>query len=227
MLGARTEANLEATAGEVRALGAEALVVPTDVTDEASVAAMAGVALSRYGQVDVVVNNSGIAGPTKPLWEVERAEWEATMAVNVTGVFLVCRALLPQMLERGAGSVIVIGSISGKRPLWGRTPYTTGKAGLIGLVRTLATEAGSRGVRVNLVSPGFVAGPRIDAVVAAQAAGRGLSEEHVRAEFASESPLNRLTEAGEVAAACVYLASEAASGITGADLNVNSGVVMY
>lgn len=227
MLGARTEANLEATAGEVRALGAEALVVPTDVSDEASVAAMAGVALSRYGQVDVVVNNSGIAGPTKPLWEVERAEWEATMAVNVTGVFLVCRALLPQMLERGAGSVIVIGSISGKRPLWGRTPYTTGKAGLIGLVRTLATEAGSRGVRVNLVSPGFVAGPRIDAVVAAQAAGRGLSEEHVRAEFAAESPLHRLTEAGEVAAACVYLASEAASGITGADLNVNSGVVMY
>ena len=142
-------------------------------------------------------------------------------------MFLATKALLPQMIELGSGSVTVIGSISGKRPLWGRSAYTTSKMALIGLVRTLALEAGPHGVRVNLISPGFVAGSRLDWVIQRQAAGRGLTDAAVRAEFESESPLGRLTEARDVGAACVFLASDGAAAITGADLNVNSGVVMY
>lgn len=227
VLAARNQANLEATAAEAHRFGVETLVVPTDITDPDAVDAMAAAALDRFGGVDVVVNNSGIGGPSGKLWDLELDEWQETLAVNVTGVFLVCRALLPGMVERGSGSVIIIGSISGKRPLWGRTPYATSKAALVGLTRTLALEAGPHGVRVNLISPGFVAGPRIDWVIEAQAEGRGITPAEVRAEFETESPLKRLTEAGDVSNACVFLASDQAAAITGADLNVNSGVVMF
>jgi NAD(P)-dependent dehydrogenase (short-subunit alcohol dehydrogenase family) len=131
------------------------------------------------------------------------------------------------MIEQGSGSVIIIGSISGKRPLYGRSAYTSTKTALIGMTRTLALEAGSHGVRVNLISPGFVAGPRIDWVMEAQASTRGLTADDVRAEFESESPLGRLTQPEDVAQAAVFLASDGAAGITGADLNVASGAVMY
>jgi len=151
----------------------------------------------------------------------------ATFEVNVYGAFLVSRSLVPVMIEQRSGSVVNIGSISGKRPLYGRSAYTSTKLALVGLTRTLAAEAGPFGVRVNLISPGFVAGPRLDWVISAQASARGVFEEEVEAEFASQSPLNRLTEARDVADAAVFLASDAARAITGADLNVNSGVVMY
>lgn len=227
VLAARNEANLRVVAAEAEGLGVEALVVPTDLTRPDQVEAMADAALARFGGVDVVVNNSGIGGPSGPMWETGLDDWRQTLDVNVTGVFLVCKALLPHMIERGNGSVVVIGSISGKRPLWGRTPYTTSKAALVGLTRTLALETGPHGVRVNLISPGFVAGPRIDWVIEAQARGRGVAAAEVRAEFEAESPLRRLTAASDVASACVFLASEEATGITGVDMNVNSGVVMY
>lgn len=227
VLAARNEANLEATAAIAREKGVEALVVPTDLSRPEDVTGLAEAALERFDGVDVVVNNSGIGGPSGPLWELELAAWQETIDVNVTGVFLVCKALLPHMVERGSGSVIIIGSISAKRPLWGRTPYTTSKGALISLTRTLAIEAGPHGITVNLISPGFVAGPRLDWVIGAQAEGRGVSSKAVRAEFEAESPLNRLTEAADIADACIFLASDAAAAVTGVDLNVNSGVVMY
>jgi len=161
------------------------------------------------------------------MWEIDLAAWRQAFAVNVEGVFLVSKEFLPAMVERGSGSIIIIGSITGKRPLWGRTPYASTKAALIGLTRTLALEAGEHGVRVNLISPGFVAGPRLDWVIKSQAEGRGITEEEVRSEMEGESALNRLTQPEDVARAALFLASDDASGLTGADLNVNSGAVMY
>ncbi|MDH3540565.1 MAG: SDR family oxidoreductase [Acidimicrobiia bacterium] len=227
VLVARNAANLQDTAAAVEALGAEALVLPTDITDPEAVEAMAQGAIAHFGVVDVLVNNSGIGGPSGPLWEVELEDWRDTFAVNVEGVFLVSKAILPSMIDRRSGSVIVVGSITGKRPLWGRTPYASTKAALIGLIRTLALEAGRYGVRVNLISPGFVAGPRLDWVIASQAEGRGVSEDVVREEFEAESALHRLTRPEDVAGTALFLASEEAAAITGADMNVNSGVVMY
>lgn len=226
-LAARNRPALEETARLAADRGADSLVVPTDVADRGQVEAMAGRVRDRFGRVDALVNNSGAAGPSAPLWEVEADAWEETFAVNVRGVFLVTRALIPMMLKRRSGSVIVIGSISGKRPLAGRSPYAASKLALVGLVRTLALEAGPYGVRVNLISPGFVSGPRIEWVIEAQAEERGASREEIRAEFGAASPLGRFTEAEEVAQGCVFLASAAASAITGIDLNVNAGVVMY
>lgn len=227
VLAARNEENLAATAKMAAARGAETFVAPTDITDPIQVRAMVEAAIARYGRVDVLINNSGIAGPSGPMWELDLTEWRHTFAVNVEGVFLTSAALLPHMIDREGGSIINIGSVTGKRPLWGRTPYASTKAALIGLTRTLAIEAGRYGIRVNLISPGFVAGPRIAWVIASQAAGRGISEEDVRSEFEAESALNRLTEPTDIAQVAVFLASDAAGAITGADINVNSGVVMY
>lgn len=227
VLAARNVAGLEETAGLVVAAGGEAWVAPVDVASPASVEGLARGVLDRYRRVDVLVNNSGVGGPSARLWETDLEGWLETFAVNVFGVVLVCRAFLPAMIERGAGSVITIGSVSGKRPLYGRSAYVSTKAALIGLTRTLALEAGPFGVRVNLLSPGFVMGPRFDWLVRAQAAVRGISEEQVKGELVGQAALERATEPREVADAAVFLASDAARGITGMDLNVNAGIIMY
>lgn len=224
---ARSLERLEAVAAEIRAAGGEALVAPADVTDAAAVEELAARVASELGPADVLVANAGIAGPTAVLWEQSLADWEATMRVNVTGVFLCCRAFLPAMVARGRGSVVVVGSMTGKRPLHGRTPYAASKTALIGLVRTLAAEAGPEGVRVNLVSPGPVTGPRLDGVLEQQAAARGVPLAEVRAELDAGSPLRRLLDPEDIARAVLYLASDDAAGTTGEDLNVSAGIVAY
>lgn len=227
VLAARSADALEETAEQVRVLGRVAQAVPADVTDLDSVDGLARAVLDRWGRVDVLVNNSGIAGPSAPLWEVAPEQWDATMAVNVTGVFWCCRALMPAMIERGEGSVIIIGSITGKRPLLNRSAYATSKAALIGLTRTLAEEAGAHGVRVNLVSPGAVEGPRIDRVFEMQAAAQGRTPDEIREQFLALSPLRQLVKPSDIARMVVFLASDEAARITGADMNVTSGVVMH
>jgi NAD(P)-dependent dehydrogenase (short-subunit alcohol dehydrogenase family) len=216
-LAARSAERLAAVAEEVRAAGGDPLAVATDVGDPAAVERLAASVGDRWGAAEVLVAVAGIAGPIAPAWELSVAEWEATLRTNVTGVFLCCRAFLPAMVARGRGSVVVIGSMTGKRPLPNRAAYATSKAALIGLVRTLAADAGASGVRVNLVSPGPVHGERLDRVL----------PEKARARLLADSPLGRFTTAGEVAAAVRFLCSEAASGITGEDLNVSTGTVMH
>ena len=134
---------------------------------------------------------------------------------------------MPTLVAAGEGSLIAISSMTGKRALHGRTPYAAAKMGVIGLVRTLALELGPHGIRVNAVCPGAVAGPRIEDVVRRQAAARGISADEALAAFTAASPLGRLVEPEEVGRACAFLASDGASSITGEDLNVTAGVVMY
>lgn len=218
---------LEETAGAIQDKGGRALVAPADVTVVAELERTAEATREAFGAVDVLVANSGVAGPSAPLWEIDQADWDATMAVNVTGVFLSCRAVLPSMIARGSGSIVVVGSMTGKRPLVNRTPYAASKTAVIGLVRTLAAEVGEHGVRVNLVSPGAVEGERIEWVIRAQAEARGVSPEQARAALTSSSPMGRLVTAEEVAATVAFLASDAAAAITGEDVNVSAGTVMY
>lgn len=226
-LAGRSVPELEEVAARVAAAGGTSLVVPMDVQDAASVADGVARVAADLGDVDVLVANSGVAGPTAPLWEVTPEEWDATHAVNVRGVFLSCRAVLPAMVRRGAGSVVVIGSMSGKRPMAQRTPYTSSKTALIGLVRSLAVEAGEHGIRVNLVSPGPVTGPRLDRVVAAAGEAGGRTPEEQLAEYAAASPLRRLVDPDDVAAAVVFLAGDDARSTTGEDLNVSAGITMH
>src|SRR5260370_424342 len=163
----------------------------------------------------------------KYLWNITLADWEETFAVNVTGAYLCCRAFLPGMIEQRSGSIIIIGSMTAKRPLYGRTPYAGSKLALVGIARTLAWEVGSHGIRVNVISPGAVEGERIERVVRNQAAAQGISEEEALRQFTSSSPLGRLVPPGDIAAAAIFLASDRAASISGEDLNVSAGTVMY
>jgi NAD(P)-dependent dehydrogenase (short-subunit alcohol dehydrogenase family) len=212
---------------EIERAGGYALVVPGDVRDEQSVNELVSVAREQVGPIELLVANSGIAGPTRELWELSLEDWEETLRVNLTGVFLTCRAVAPEMLERRSGAIVVIGSGTGKNPLAGRTPYAASKAGLIGLVRSLAWELGPHGVRVNLVSPGAIGGERLDGVIERQAAASGRSSQEVRATFVEGSALGQVASAEDVAAAVAFLLSEDARAITGEDLNVSMGWVMH
>jgi NAD(P)-dependent dehydrogenase (short-subunit alcohol dehydrogenase family) len=223
---ARDPASLDGTVAEAGEAGGTAVPLACDVRDEASVAKMAAEA-EALGPVHTVVANAGVAGPTLPLHQITLADWRDTLAIDLDGVFLTFRAFIPGMIERRGGSLIAISSMTGKHPLHGRTPYAAAKMGVIGLVRTLATELGPYHIRVNAVCPGAVAGPRIEQVIRKQAAIRGITEEQARAALTEASPLGRMVEAAEVAHACAYLASDGSAAITGEDLNVTAGVVMY
>ena len=206
--------------------GGTAVPLACDVDDEGSVAQMAAAA-GELGVVHTVVANAGIAGPTAPMHEIALDEWRACLATDLDGVFLTFRAFVPGLIAAGAGSLIAISSMTGKRPLAGRTPYAAAKMGVIGLVRTLALELGPHGIRVNSVCPGATAGPRVDDVVRQQAQLRGITEAQALAGLTEASPLARLVEAAEVAEVCAFLASDGAASITGEDVNVSAGAVMY
>lgn len=226
-LSSRSRESLEAVAAEVEGLGRRALAVTCDVSDEGSVEEMGARVLETFGRVDHVIANAGIAGPTRPLHEITYAEWRECLGIDLDGVYLTFRRFLPGMLQAGRGTLTAISSVTGKKPLLNRSPYAAAKLGVIGLVRTLALETGPHGIRVNSICPGAVSGPRIEAVIAGQAVARGMSPERVRAEMNATAALNRFVEADEIAAACVFLASDAAAAITGEDLNVTAGRVMY
>ena len=226
-LAARSAEQIEEVAGLVEREGRRGLAVVTDLRDPDQVARLADTVAEELGGVDVLVNNSGIAGPMGVMWEIEPEEWEETIQVNLTGTYLCCRSFLPGMVSRRSGSIVVIGSMTGKRPLHGRTPYAASKLALVGLVRTLAWEVGEHGVRANLISPGAVEGKRLDKVIEGQASTRGLPLEEVRDELAGGSPLRRFVDPDDVAEAVVFLASDAAASVTGEDFNVTAGLAMY
>lgn len=226
-IAARNEDSLGSVAAELQTVGPPCLAVRCDVADPASVDALGEAVLKRFGHTDVVVANAGVAGPTKPLHEITPQEWRECMATDLDGVYLTFRRFAPGMIERRSGSLIAISSMTGKRPLKNRTPYAAAKMGLIGLVRTLAVELGPYRIRVNCVCPGAVEGPRMLSVIRAQAQAQGISEDEASRQFTDSAALKRMVEADEIAATCVFLASDAAAAVTGEDLNVSAGLVMY
>jgi NAD(P)-dependent dehydrogenase (short-subunit alcohol dehydrogenase family) len=226
-IGGRDVDALEGVRRELADCGADAYATHCDVSDAASVDAFGDAVVGALGAPTTVVACSGIAGPTKRLHEIVPEEWAECIAVDLTGVYLTFRRFIPPMLERGSGSLTAISSVTGKRPLAGRTPYAAAKLGVIGLVRTLALELGPHGIRANSVCPGAVEGPRIDRVIEEQARVLGVGVDEARRRFSDPAALKRLVRAEEVGAACVFLASDAAAGITGEDLNVTAGLVMY
>jgi NAD(P)-dependent dehydrogenase (short-subunit alcohol dehydrogenase family) len=224
---ARNTDSLNLVADEIRKLGAACLSLECDVSDPASADAMAKAVLERFGKVDAVVANAGIAGAIRPMHEITYEEWRECVAIDLDGVYLTFRRFIPGMIDSRAGSLIAVSSMTGKRPLPERTPYGAAKMGVIGLVRSLALELGPHNVRANSVCPGPVAGPRLDRIVRQQAEALGITEAESMRSFSDAAAMKRPTEAGEVAAACVFLASDASSGITGEDMNVSAGLVMY
>jgi NAD(P)-dependent dehydrogenase (short-subunit alcohol dehydrogenase family) len=210
------------------AIGDRALAVETDVTDEDSVADSLAATVEAFGGLDCLVNNAGIAGPTTPVEEVAVDEWQETMDVNATGMFRCVKRAAPHLRESDRGSVVNLASISGKRPLENRTPYTASKMAVIGLTRTLAFELGDDDVTVNAICPGATRGPRIDDVIEQQAERMGVSHEEAKREvFTDDTALGTLVDPEDVAEMVAYLASEHGHHITAQDLNVDGGATWY
>lgn len=207
--------------------GQRALALQTDLKHPDSVAETVDAALAAFGTIEHLVNNAGIAGPTAVCEEIDPEEWTETLDVNLRGPFLTCRELLPPMKTQGYGRIVNIASVTGKRPLTQRTPYAAAKMGLIGLTRTLAAEVGEYDINVNAVCPGSVDGPRIRRVFEQQAGATGRSYEEVRQDAENESPRRELVTREDIANAVTFLCSSDADRITGQDLNVSAGKVMY
>jgi NAD(P)-dependent dehydrogenase (short-subunit alcohol dehydrogenase family) len=216
----RQVANLAETALLIESVGGTSSIEAADVAQSDQVEALRA-RLTRAPSI--LINNAGIAGPVASLVDVEPADWDEVFASNVRSAFLMCKAFLPAMIEQGDGDVITIASVSGKRPLAHRTPYVASKMALIGLTRTLAFEVGSRGVRVNTLSPGPVRGPRMERNFALEAKATGISVEEAERAFVSRGALGRLVEESEVAAA--VLAMLAMPGLSGADIDLSAGMI--
>jgi NAD(P)-dependent dehydrogenase (short-subunit alcohol dehydrogenase family) len=215
---------LEATAAEIRTAGGRALVCLTDVADEAAVRGMVAATLREYSRLDILVNNSGIAGPTAAAIDLDRAEWDRTLAINVTGAYLCAKHALPHMIKQKSGRIINITSVAGKIGYAFRSPYAVSKWGMIGLTRSLALEAGEHGITVNAIAPGAVKGERIEAVVKKRAAALGRKPEDIEREFFIEpTALKRMIDPEEIAAAALYFASDEARGVSGETLAVSGG----
>lgn len=218
VLSGRRRETLDEVALEI---GAQARVAIVDTASEESVAALAAELATE--EISVLVNNAGVAGPVAPLTDISVAEWDDVFAVNVRGVFLMCRAFLPPMIRRGSGDVINLSSVSGKRPLIRRTPYTASKMAVIGLTTTLAYEVGPLGISVNTLSPGPVAGPRMTRNFALEAERTGGTAAAAEKEFVSRSALHRMVTEREVALAAAAML--AMPGLCGADVDLSAGMV--
>lgn len=221
LLVGRTRATLERVAGEIENEGGAARVGVADVSKAADVDHL----MDEFAEesISILVNNGGIAGPVADLVEVTPQEWDEVFAVNVRGLYLMCRAVLPQMITRHDGDVINVASVSGKRPLAGRTPYVGSKMAVIGITGTLAFEVGPHGVNVNSLSPGPVRGPRMERNFRMEAERSGRTEQAAEEEFVARAALRRLVEEDEVADAVVAMLHM--PGLCGADIDLSAGMV--
>jgi NAD(P)-dependent dehydrogenase (short-subunit alcohol dehydrogenase family) len=214
-LAGRRVQDLERVAGEVAERGRRALAVPCDVSRPDDVARLFDRCAAELGPPRAVVANAGIFEQWRPAVELEDATWQSVLDVDLTGTMYTCRAAGRVMLENGGGSIVVISSLAGLVALPRAPAYTAAKFGTEGLTRALAAEWAPAGVRVNAVAPGFVL--RDDDPIAEQP--------ETLAWIAEHTPMRRMGSPREAALAAVFLASPAASYITGATLSVDGGWV--
>jgi 3-oxoacyl-[acyl-carrier protein] reductase len=203
-----------ALAALAAALGERAVVIPADLSDPAACDALIAQATAGGAALDILVNNAGLTRDALAL-RLKDEDWNAVIAVDLTAPFRLARAALKTMIRRRWGRIINIASIVGVTGNPGQANYAAAKAGLIGMSKSLAQEVAARGITVNVIAPGFVATPMTEALSEAQ-----------KESLAARIPLGRLGQPEDVAAACVYLASEEAGWVTGATLHVNGGMAM-
>jgi NAD(P)-dependent dehydrogenase (short-subunit alcohol dehydrogenase family) len=224
IVAARNLARLDETVKEIMSKGERATAIQTDVTDENQIKRMVAKVLNEYAKIDILVNNSGIPGPTANIVDMNLNEWNEVLAVDLTGTMLCSREVLKTMILRKDGNIINIGSRAGRAGFPKRSPYCVAKWGIVGLTETLAIEVGEYNIRVNCISPAGVKGERHETVWRAKAKAMGISYDEIIQKAASKYALKRETEPSEVAAAAVFLASDEASAITGHTLVVDCGV---
>jgi NAD(P)-dependent dehydrogenase (short-subunit alcohol dehydrogenase family) len=214
----RREAALVAVAQENSAIHA----IVADVTDEASMLALYEEAQAARGAFDIVVANAGAAG-SAPIHKTRLEDWRKTLDVNLTGAFLTVQPALAGMMARKAGRFIFIASTAGLKGYGYVAPYVAAKHGVVGLMRALAVETAKTGVTVNAICPSFVETDMLTESIRRIAEKTGRSVEEGRASLAAANPQGRFVQADEVAAAVLYLCSDAAGSITGQALSLSGG----
>jgi NAD(P)-dependent dehydrogenase (short-subunit alcohol dehydrogenase family) len=223
MIAGRTSSRLDDTVEQIKLVGGRAKAIQTDISDEKQVQRLVAATIKDYGKIDILVNNSGIGGPTVNVVDLRLQDWNEVLAINLTGSMLCAREVLKHMIPRNKGNIINIGSDGGRFGYLMRSPYCVSKWGIIGLTETLAVEVGHYDIRVNCISPAAVKGERLVNVVTGRSKATGVPFEDLMSKITANYSLQRPTEEAEVAAAAVFLASNESSGITGHTLVVNCG----
>ena len=222
VLAARTAERLTEVADQVSALGRRALAVSTDITDDEQVANLVTRSLEEYGKVDVLINNAFRVPSMKPLADTTFAHIRDAIELTVLGALRISQGFTPALAE-SKGSVVNVNSmvIRHSQPKYGA--YKLAKAALLAMSHSLSTELGAQGIRVNTVAPGYIWGGTLQSYFSHQAGKFGTTVEEIYNAAAAGSDLKRLPTEDEVASAILFLASDLASGITGATLDVNCG----
>ena len=211
----------QATSGDARwseavRLASAAHLVGGDVRSEAGVAAAVAAVRQHFGRIDIVVNSAGVAGGG-PVHILPLEEWDRVVSINLTGTFLMCKQVLPLMIDQGAGSIVNIASIEGLEASEGGSAYNASKAGVVMLTRNLAMDYGRKGIRANAICPGFIDTPMLHGIFNLP----GFAEHGAR--IVDTHVLGRLGRPEEIANAALFLASDEASFITGHALAVDGG----
>ncbi len=182
-------------------------------------------ARAKLGGIDVLINNAGIAGPTGEVENIAPEEWERTMSTNLNSQYYFLRKAVPILKETSdCATIIAISSVAGRLGYAFRTPYSSTKWAIVGLVKSLAIELGPSNIRVNAILPGVVEGERMDRVIAARAESTGVSFETMREEYLRKISLRRMVTVDDIAATALFLASPAGQNISGQAISVDGNV---
>jgi NAD(P)-dependent dehydrogenase (short-subunit alcohol dehydrogenase family) len=209
------------TVAKVQDAGGEVLGVTADVASAPSTQTMASQALERFGRIDVLVNNAAVLPKFSPFEQIQEAEWDRVMAVNIKGMWLCCKAVIPIMRQQGKGKIINISSDT----IWGGTPmllhYVASKGAVFAFTRALARELSGTGINVNAITPGYTLTEGVQAVADAETVA------HIRALVLEQQIIKRSEEPTDLAGTVVFLASEDSDFITGQTINVNGGATHH
>jgi 3-oxoacyl-[acyl-carrier protein] reductase len=208
--------NQERATETASSIGDNAVAVSLDVTSPESWESAVASLNDGWGGLDVLVNNAGIAGRSAPSWELSVEEWKEVIDIDLTGVYLGCRTVLPGMIERGYGRIVNISSIAGKEGNPNAAPYSAAKAGVIGLTKSIAKEVATKGIIVNAITPAVIATEILEQ----------LTQQHID-YMTSRIPMGRVGQPEEVAALACFLASEEVTFSTGAVFDLSGGRATY
>lgn len=221
---ARRADELNVTASAIEDEAGEALVLVADIRDEEQCRGVIADTMSRWGRLDVLVNNAAVPGIDQPVAEATTENWHDVLATNLVAPMVLSREALRQaMLPARAGNIQFLSSAAARNVQLHKAHYAAAKLGLTALGQTLALEVGSAGIRVNTLVVGSVAGELFDTYVGRRAQAEGISPADVRARLMRLNKLGRLVQPDEVAEVSIWLAADASSAITGQDLNVTGG----
>jgi NAD(P)-dependent dehydrogenase (short-subunit alcohol dehydrogenase family) len=217
---------LDEVVQSITQMGAKAITVVADCTDDIQVNQVVDETMRRWGRIDVLVNSAGLRGPLVPVQDITEQEWDSVLAVNLKAVFLCCKAVLKVMMKQKSGSIVSISGTAGKEGMALRGSLCAAKWGLLGLTQTIAKEAGPYGIRANVICPGGMDEPDLRAMYAERAKGLGMEFSDLEKSVLELTPLRKYAKHDEVAKAALFLASSDSSHTTGESLNVSGGRLM-